>query len=139
MGRKPLTRITPTHKEIILALASKDMSVRGASKILYMSDSTIYSALNRIKNITGKNPLRFYDLIYLVELAKLPDEPGPVLPTITTTCMVCGRDTGCVRAKYCYSCRKTRLSQAAKARELYKSGYCARWHHPKPEGDINDL
>ena len=123
MGRKPLTKIAPVHKEIILSYADHNMSVRAASKSLYMGESTVYSAMSRIRRITGKDPLRFYDLIELVELAKIPDEPEAVPPPPPITfCCDCGKETGGFTAKYCYDCRKVRQSKAAKERGLNKIG-----------------
>ena len=56
--------------KIIIALADNKMNVSEVSRQLYMHRNTVAYHINRIKQITGKDPLNFYDLYRLVMLAK---------------------------------------------------------------------
>ena len=62
--------ITPVRCAIILALADNRMKLTHAAKALGMNHTNIIYHSKLIKAITGKNPMNFYDLIDLVELAK---------------------------------------------------------------------
>lgn len=55
---------------IIIALADSKMNVSEVARRLYMHRNTVAYNLERIKQITGKDPLNFYDLYRLVMLAK---------------------------------------------------------------------
>ena len=56
--------------KIIIALADNKMNVSEVSRQLYMHRNTVAYHINRIRQITGKDPLNFYDLYRLVMLAK---------------------------------------------------------------------
>ena len=56
--------------KIIIALANNRMNVSEVARQLYMHRNTVAYNLERIKQITGKDPLNFYDLYRLVMLAK---------------------------------------------------------------------
>lgn len=56
--------------KIILSLADNKMNVSEVSRQLYMHRNTVVYHINRIRQITGKDPLNFYDLYRLVILAK---------------------------------------------------------------------
>ena len=56
--------------KIILSLADNKMNVSEVSRQLYMHRNTVVYHINRIRQITGKDPLNFYDLYRLVMLAK---------------------------------------------------------------------
>ena len=56
--------------KIILALADNKMNVSEVSRQLYMHRNTVAYHINRIRQITGKDPLNFYDLYGLVLRAK---------------------------------------------------------------------
>ena len=56
--------------KIIIALADNKMNVSEVARQLYMHRNTVDYNLRRIKQITGKDPLNFYDLYCLVMLAK---------------------------------------------------------------------
>lgn len=56
--------------KIIIALADNKMNVSEVSRQLYMHRNTVAYHINRIRQITGKDPLNFYDLYRLVLLAK---------------------------------------------------------------------
>lgn len=56
--------------KIILALADNKMNVSAVARQLYMHRNTVAYHINRIKQITGKDPLNFYDLYNLVLRAK---------------------------------------------------------------------
>ena len=56
--------------KIIISLADNKMNIAEVSRQLYMHRSTVAYHIERIKQITGKDPLDFYDLYNLVLLAK---------------------------------------------------------------------
>ena len=56
--------------KIIIALADSKMNVSEVARQLYMHRNTVAYNLERIKQITGKDPMNFYDLYRLVMLAK---------------------------------------------------------------------
>ena len=56
--------------KIILALADCRMNSSEVARRLYMSRGTVAYQIERIKQLTGKDPLNFYDLYRLVMLAK---------------------------------------------------------------------
>ena len=62
--------MTPTRCKVVLAMADNRMRVTEAAKALYMNHTTVLYHIKLIKAITGKDPMNFYDLIDLVELAK---------------------------------------------------------------------
>lgn len=55
------------QKEIILAYAENDMDAKATSKKLYLSPSTMWYHLSRIKMDTGIDPKTFYGLCQLVQ------------------------------------------------------------------------
>lgn len=55
---------------IIFALADSNMNVNEVSRKLYMHRNTVTYQIGRIKQITGKDPLNFYDLHDLVLYVK---------------------------------------------------------------------
>ena len=64
------TELSEDRCKIILALADNKMNVSEVSRQLYMHRNTVAYHIKRIKQITGKDPLNFYDLYRLVMLAK---------------------------------------------------------------------
>lgn len=56
--------------KILITLADSKMNVSEVARKLYMHRNTVDYNLRRIKQITGKDPLNFYDLYRLVMLAK---------------------------------------------------------------------
>lgn len=56
--------------KIILYLADNKMNVSAVARQLYMHRNTVDYHIRRIKQITGKDPLNFYDLYILVLLVK---------------------------------------------------------------------
>ena len=65
-----ITKLTPTQCAVILALADNRMIPTAAAKKLCYHRNTILFHVDRIKKLTGKNPLNFYDLIELVQIVK---------------------------------------------------------------------
>lgn len=55
---------------VILGLAEHDMNLRKAAKLLFVHRNTMVYHINRVKRITGLNPMKFYDLCKLVKMAK---------------------------------------------------------------------
>ena len=72
--------LTQDQHEVILALADSGMKVSEAARKLYTSSQRIYFHIERIRNLTGKDPLNFYDLYDLVLFVKgvfyLPGDSG---------------------------------------------------------------
>ena len=62
--------LSETRKEIILSLAANRMRVTEVALELSLHRNTIIYNIGRIHEITGKNPLDFYDLIELVCMVK---------------------------------------------------------------------
>lgn len=62
--------LTENRCEIILALADSKMNVSEVARQLYMCVRSVYYQIERIREITGKDPLKFYDLYELTLLAK---------------------------------------------------------------------
>lgn len=56
--------------DIILALADNRMNVSEVSRQLYMHRGTVAYQIGRIKQLTGKDPMNFYDLHDLVLYVK---------------------------------------------------------------------
>ena len=65
-----ITELSEERCKIIIALAYSRMNIAAAARQLYMHRNTVAYNLERIKQITGKDPLNFYDLYCLVMLAK---------------------------------------------------------------------
>lgn len=57
------------QRRVIIALAQNDMSINGAAKAMCYYRSTIDYHISRIRDITGLNPRKFFDLIKLYEMA----------------------------------------------------------------------
>lgn len=64
------TELSEDRCKIIIALADNKMNVSAVARLLYMHRNTVDYHIRRIKQITGKDPLNFYDLYRLVILAK---------------------------------------------------------------------
>jgi carbohydrate diacid regulator len=64
------TELSEDRCKIIIALADNKMNVSAVARQLYMHRNTVVYHINRIRQITGKDPLNFYDLYRLVILAK---------------------------------------------------------------------
>lgn len=62
--------MTPVRCDIVLAMADCSMRANAAARKLYMDHSTVLYHLKIIKAITGKDPMNFYDLGELVQMAK---------------------------------------------------------------------
>ena len=61
--------MTKQQAEIILAYAENDMKIRPVAKQLYMTDANVSYHLRKIALQMGWNPMKFYDLCYLVGVA----------------------------------------------------------------------
>ncbi len=62
--------MTLRQAKMILTYAEKDMNVRSTALELYRSDGSITYQFRKVQEETGRNPQKFYDLCYLVEIAK---------------------------------------------------------------------
>ena len=68
MANEPV--LSELRCKIILTLADCKMNVAEVSRKLYMHRNTAAYQIERIKKLTGKDPLNFYDLHDLVLYAK---------------------------------------------------------------------
>ena len=62
--------LSETRMNIILSLADHRMLASEVARDLYMHRNTVIYNIGRIREITGKDPLNFYDLHDLVLLVK---------------------------------------------------------------------
>lgn len=62
--------MTPMRCKVVLALADCNMRANAAARKLYLDHSAVLYHVKIIKNITGKDPRNFYDLVDLVEMVK---------------------------------------------------------------------
>ena len=63
-------KVSPVRCKIILTLAECNMNASETGKRIFMSPSAVKWNLDRIKEITGKDPRNFYDLMELVKMVK---------------------------------------------------------------------
>ena len=63
-------RLSELHMKIILSLADNRMMVSEVARELYVHRNTAVYNIGRIREITGKDPLNFYDLYDLVRMVK---------------------------------------------------------------------
>ena len=63
---KTAQKLSDHQCQIILTLADADMCVSKAARNYYMSEPGYVYQLKRIKDITGKDPKKFYDLCDLL-------------------------------------------------------------------------
>ena len=62
--------LTPIREKIILTLADSKMNMSETGRRLYLHQHSVVYNIKRIKDITGKDPLNFYDLYDLVQMVK---------------------------------------------------------------------
>lgn len=55
--------------EIILALAENNMNETKTARILFMHRNTVVYHIGKVKRTTGLDPMNFYDLHKLVQMA----------------------------------------------------------------------
>ena len=65
-----MSKLTVDDWSIILTLADNRMQVATTARKLYCHKNTVTYHVNKIKKLTGLDPLNFYDLIKLVKQAK---------------------------------------------------------------------
>lgn len=63
-------KMTPTRRNIILALADSAMNPTAAARKLFYNHTTVRYHIGIIKRITGLDPMNFYDLCELVACVK---------------------------------------------------------------------
>ncbi len=63
--------LTDIEKLIIVAMADRNMNKSEAAKDLYIHRNTLTYHLDRIQYKTGLDPRKFYDLVNLVDMAKV--------------------------------------------------------------------
>lgn len=61
--------MTKRQAKIILAFAENNMQIKATAQQLYLSDGTVSYHLKRIRDQIGWNPMKFYDLCFLVGVA----------------------------------------------------------------------
>ena len=64
------SKITPMRRRVILALADCNMCASSAARMLGVDHSNVAYHIKVIKNITGKDARKFYELVELVYLVK---------------------------------------------------------------------
>lgn len=62
--------MTPTQAQIIVKLASNDINVAATAREMYMHRNNIDYHVRMIQRNTGKNPLKFYELLELLPMAE---------------------------------------------------------------------
>lgn len=62
--------LSDKHMEIILSLGKHSMRMTEVARELDMHRNTVVYHVERIQEITGKDPLNFYDLLELVMFVK---------------------------------------------------------------------
>lgn len=67
MGEMKKIKIDKENYKLLLAFADCNMCVSRASKKVYLSGTAIYNRFQRIRENTGLDPLRFWDLVQLFE------------------------------------------------------------------------
>ena len=58
------------HKEVVLALAENGMKPTQAAEAMFSHRNTVLYYIKQIKEETGLDPLKFYDLCKLVEIVR---------------------------------------------------------------------
>ena len=56
--------------EIIVAFADNDMNVKRTANAVYVCSGTVHYHAKKIRESTGLNPFKFYDLCKLLAVAK---------------------------------------------------------------------
>lgn len=77
MKGKPFTKVTTLDGfdyRVILMFAEYNMRSTETSQCLDVHRNTIEYRLNKIKRITGLEPRKFYDLVKLVEMARMTEK-----------------------------------------------------------------
>lgn len=63
--------INETDKKILLSLAECNMNVTECARKLYMHRNTVVYHINRVRSLTGLDPMNFYELARLHGWAKV--------------------------------------------------------------------
>ena len=70
MSAQPPAMLSMAEREIILAFAENDMHVKQTARALYRSSGGMWYPFKKIKEHTGLDPRKFYDLIQLVNMCR---------------------------------------------------------------------
>lgn len=65
-----MAKLTPAQQEVILAFAENDMRVERTANALYRSKGGLWYPFKKIREATGLDPQKFYDLILLVQMCE---------------------------------------------------------------------
>lgn len=60
--------MTETNKEVIKALADNNMNVTATGRATYRDTKSIWRHIYRVREKTGLDPLKFWDLIELLKI-----------------------------------------------------------------------
>lgn len=60
------TVLTATDIEVLHALAENSMSTAGTARAIHMNRANVYYHIDRIRDVTGLDPLKFYDMCWLL-------------------------------------------------------------------------
>lgn len=55
---------------IVVAMANHNMNVTDVARVIFTHRNTVLYHLNKVKQQTGLDPRRFYDLVELVKMAQ---------------------------------------------------------------------
>ena len=63
-----MSKLNEIDKEVILAFAANNMNICKTASKVYLHRNTVAYRLNKIKDETGLNPFKFYDLLQLLRI-----------------------------------------------------------------------
>ena len=67
--------LTDLDLQVVREFAENDMNVSATARVLHMGRTTALCHLEKVTEITGLNPLVFYDLVELLDTMPLPNLP----------------------------------------------------------------
>lgn len=65
-----MNELSGKEKEILLEFAKNDMRISPTAKNLFFNRNSVYYHLRKVKSKTNLDPLRFYDLVELVQVVR---------------------------------------------------------------------
>ena len=66
--KKPMDKLEPEDRKIVLAYAENNMRVAAVAQKLYMHRNTVEYHLNKVKTVTGLDPRKFTELLKLLDI-----------------------------------------------------------------------
>lgn len=71
-----MLRLTDADKQSVIALANSNMNVSQAARSVFMARTTFAYHIEKVKRVSGLDPLVFYDLVKLVDRFRKEAEDG---------------------------------------------------------------